>query len=125
MPPFPPWRRPRSRRLARLGKLATACGPAGCVDAGDGLCRNPVLSCVTPREDHEIDKCAERAETRRPPNVPDEREAHHCGEERADDTGRAVSRNLNVLVDRCLAEPVLIPRTLLHAPVCFFAVHVR
>ena len=47
-----------------------------------------------------VDKGAERAETRHPPDVPDQREAGDVGEEGADEAGRAVARHLDVARSR-------------------------
>ena len=67
----------------RLGSRVSV-GP---VDPRDVIGRNDVLILVPPGENHECRERANEAHHDHPPDMPDQRESHEGGEERANETG--------------------------------------
>src|SRR6266576_3099511 len=88
--------RSRSCRLTSVLRQPLLAGsPALAIVAGDVLRRNRVLYRVAPREPHEDRICCEQPQTHHPPDVPNEREAGHGGEERRDESGGTVAWDLD------------------------------
>ena len=78
----------RLRRSSRLTRSIAATSAAA----------NDVFVMVTPGEHDEGRERADAAQNHHPPDVPDQREAHDGGEERADETGRRVPGHLDVVI---------------------------
>ena len=77
---------------------ARAGSPIGAVDARDLGGGNAILGAVSPGEHDEGREGADEADGNQPPDMPDQREAHEGGEERADEARRAVARHFDVRV---------------------------
>src|ERR1700675_787666 len=71
------------------------------------------LLLITKREDEEAQGCAGHAQTRHPPDVPDQREAGDDGKEGIDKADRAVLGHLDRLIFARLIEMLRIPLRLL------------
>src|ERR1700704_3144648 len=95
------------------------------VNTLDLPCRNNILIMVTPGENNEDGEGADRACDDHPPDMPDQRKAHHGGKERTDEAGRRIARDLNIPILRCFVGPALPGRTLLDLPVGVFAGYLR
>ena len=92
---------PRARRLARSMRATSSAGISYSVRSRQAKTTN-------------VAKAPTRASDDQPPDMPDHAEAAEGGEERADETGRAVSRHLDGPVDRfdhrtrpALSKPLL------------------
>src|SRR5260370_22507992 len=82
--------------------------PIATVDACDFVCRKGILVVVAPREHDEGGEGAERARGDHPPDMPDQREAHDGGEERADEAGRRIARDPDIPILPHFGRPAML-----------------
>jgi hypothetical protein len=90
------------------------------VDARDFRCRNHILILVAPRE-HDDGEGADRAYGDHPPDVSDQGKTHDGGEERADEAGRRIARDLDISMLRLFVGPSLLARSFFELPKGVFA----
>src|SRR5260370_34984802 len=87
------------------------------VDACDFVCRKGILVVVAPGEHDEGGEGADRARGDHPPDMPDQREAHDGGEERADEAGRRIARDLDIPILRHFVGPAMLSGVVLALPI--------
>ena len=86
---------------------------------------NYVLMLVLPGVPDQDREGADQTDDREPPDIPDNCEAAHGGEEGDDDPDRRIQRHLDGLVVRLVDQPVQLDRGLLARPISFLAMDVR
>src|SRR3984893_11454705 len=87
------------------------------VEPRDFVRRNGALVVVAPGEHDKSGERADRAGGDHPPDMPDQREAHDGGEERADEAGRRIARDLDIAILRRFVGPAMLSGVVLELPI--------